>query len=186
MNKESEVALVPRKAGTLGKADGGAKRLLSGMVADTLSLAYKNQPAKTVFTVLRSKGSPEECCEFILKQELGTQYELSFLVFESEVELLQLAREHPFDLVLLYLGNVSWTRKGGTLADVAIETLGRLLAQYRKPIFATQGMKLAQQFESTGIAFLEAPFKVEEFIKVIRASAVSTSTMEKQNWQRPL
>jgi hypothetical protein len=168
MNEKNAFALVPRKSGAVEKTEPGAKRLLSGMVADTLELAKKNPPAKTVFTVLRSKGPIEEHCESMIKWELEPRYELRFIVFETEVELLQLARERPFDLIVLYLRNVSWTGKGGSLADVTIESLGRLSAQYRKPIFAMQGLKLAKQFEGTGIAFLQTPFRVEEFRRTLQ------------------
>jgi TPR repeat protein len=41
MNEKDNFALVPRAAGLLEKAEPGAKRILSGMVADTLALAKK-------------------------------------------------------------------------------------------------------------------------------------------------
>jgi len=43
MNGENNFAMVPRSPGALEKADPGTKRLLSGMVADTLALASKEK-----------------------------------------------------------------------------------------------------------------------------------------------
>jgi len=39
MNESDNSALVPRPPGALEKAEPGAKRILSGLVADTLALA---------------------------------------------------------------------------------------------------------------------------------------------------
>jgi hypothetical protein len=43
MNKGDNFALVPRPPGALEKAEPGAKRILSGMVADTLALLKKER-----------------------------------------------------------------------------------------------------------------------------------------------
>ncbi len=47
MNENSDFALVPRPPGTLQNAEPGARRILSGMVADTLALAKKDPPSKS-------------------------------------------------------------------------------------------------------------------------------------------
>jgi DNA-binding NtrC family response regulator len=44
MNEKNRFTLVPRPPGTLEKAEPGAKRILSGMVADTLALVKKESP----------------------------------------------------------------------------------------------------------------------------------------------
>jgi CheY-like chemotaxis protein len=46
MNEADNFALVPRPPDALEKAEPGAKRILSGMVADTLALAKKESPQK--------------------------------------------------------------------------------------------------------------------------------------------
>jgi predicted ATP-grasp superfamily ATP-dependent carboligase len=47
MNERGNSALVPRPPGSLEKAEPGAKRILSNMVADTLALAKKETPRKS-------------------------------------------------------------------------------------------------------------------------------------------
>jgi Leucine Rich Repeat (LRR) protein len=45
MNEKNDFALVPRSSGALEKAEPGAKRILAGMVADTLALANRDSRA---------------------------------------------------------------------------------------------------------------------------------------------
>jgi DNA-binding NtrC family response regulator len=47
MSGNNDFALVPRPPGALERAEPGAKRILSGMVADTLALAKKGPPRKS-------------------------------------------------------------------------------------------------------------------------------------------
>jgi len=47
MNQKNDLALVPRLPGALEKGEPGAKRILSGMVADTLALAKKEPSRKS-------------------------------------------------------------------------------------------------------------------------------------------
>ena len=166
------------------------------MVADTLALAKQGQPAKPVFTVLRSKDLIGEVYEAVIKSELESRYELRFISFETEAEMLQLAREQPFDLTILYLGNVSWAGTGmsgsagrdtlnaenlGNVSwagtgmsgwgpvDRAVVGLGRLRAQHGKPIIAMQGLDLTKRFEGTGVTFLMAPVNMQEFRRALEA-----------------
>lgn len=44
MNEKNDFTLVPKPPSGLGRSEPGAKRILSGMVADTLVLAKKEQP----------------------------------------------------------------------------------------------------------------------------------------------
>src|ERR1035437_1990669 len=146
------------------KAAPGAKRILCGIVSDTLTLAKKESPAKPVFTVLRSKGSPEEMFEMIITEELEQRYDLRFICFETEAEMLKLVQQRSFDLIALYLWNVFWN--GTTLdllVDRAVEVLGRLKAQHGKPIIASQGLDLTERFERVGVTFLPAPFDIQTF-----------------------
>jgi CheY-like chemotaxis protein len=168
MHEKNDFALVPRSPTTVEKAEPGAHRVLSRMIADTLTLAQKGRPAKLVFTVLRSIDSIEDVCEAVIKTELESRYELRFVSFETEAELLKLARERLFDLAVVYMGNVSWTSQG-PLVDRAVIGLGRLRAQHGKPIIAMQGSDLTKRFEGTGVTFLMAPFNVQEFRRVLQA-----------------
>jgi len=56
MSEKSDFALVPRSPGALEKAQPGRKRILSGMVADTLALARKESFTKPPFAVLLGLG----------------------------------------------------------------------------------------------------------------------------------
>jgi hypothetical protein len=47
MNEKDKFALVPRPPTALEKTEPGAKRILTGMVADTLVLAHKAADAET-------------------------------------------------------------------------------------------------------------------------------------------
>jgi CheY-like chemotaxis protein len=169
MNAKNDSALVPRSPTAVEKAEPGAQRILSGMIADTLTLAKQRRAVKPIFTVLRSNDPIGEVYEAVIKMELESRYELRFISFATEAELLKLAREWPFDLAVLYLGNVSWMRTQGPLVDRAVEGLGRLRAQHGKPVIAMQGLDLAKRFEGTGVAFLIVPFKVQEFRRVLQA-----------------
>jgi hypothetical protein len=60
MNDNNNFALVPRPPGVLEKAEPGAKRILSGMVADTLELTKRNQSA---LSAARFRIGEYEWCE---------------------------------------------------------------------------------------------------------------------------
>ncbi|HXT40598.1 MAG TPA: response regulator [Candidatus Angelobacter sp.] len=182
MNESDNFALVPMAPGAIEKAQLGAKRILSGMVADTLALAKKEPSAKPVFTALLGKDHFADLYRLLLKSQLGEQYDLNIIQFESATELLKLAEEHAFDFVAVYLLNIVWD--AGVYSDMvcadaawgkwnfsrAHEVLGRLYSSYGKPIFATQGLELTKEFEGTGVAFVTAPFEIEAFRNVIKAS----------------
>jgi len=169
---KDNLRLVPQQPGALERAEPGKQRILCSMVADTLALAKQGQPAKPVFTVLRSKDLIGEVYEAVIKSELESRYELRFISFETEAEMLQLAREQPFDLTILYLGNVSWAGTGMSgwgPVDRAVVGLGRLRAQHGKPIIAMQGLDLTKRFEGTGVTFLMAPVNMQEFRRALEA-----------------
>ncbi len=126
-------------------------------------------PAKPRFTVLRSACGIGEMYEILIGEELKSRFELRFASFGTEAELLGLTRELPVDLTVLYLWNVSWMRAHGSLVDRAVDVLGRLTAQHRRPIIAIQGLNLAKRFEGTGVTFLLAPVTNREFLRTLHA-----------------
>lgn len=155
--------LVRRPSSAIEKAAPGAKRILSGMVADTLALA------KPVFTVLMCDDQISEIVELLIKTEWNQKFTLRFIRFSRTTELLKLVREQSFDLLFLYVGNVQWDTFIFDYPQAA-EFLAELKAQYGKPIIATQGLDLRKSFEATDVTFIQAPFSVEEFRDALKAN----------------
>lgn len=181
MNNKSSLVLDIQATGVpapIGIVEPGAKRILSGMVADTLALA-RSEKAKPLFTVLAGSDHFVDLWKFLVKSKLRERYEVRILRFETETELIRLANEHPFDLVCLYLGNIFWTEfkgphQGDWLTDDfflqhMVETLAKLQRTYGKPIIATQGMDWSKRFSGTGVSFLQAPFQVEEMRRAVES-----------------
>jgi TPR repeat protein/DNA-binding response OmpR family regulator len=157
MNNADKFALVPRPPGALEKAEPGAKRILSGMIADVLALAKPTQPTKPARSVLLLKDDTfDEMWEMVLKSKFGQINNLRFTRFESASELLSLAHKENFDLIIMYFGNVRW--------DVPDRDPFDLLAslEYGQRIIVTQGLDLSEQCARIGASFLESPFKLEE------------------------
>jgi DNA-binding response OmpR family regulator len=186
MNENGHFALVPRPSSAIEKAEPGAKRILSGMVADTLALA-KNGKSKPQFLVLAGADHFADLWEVLLKSKLQERYEVRILRFETDAELIRLATEHPFDLVFLYLGNIRWTEFKGQhqkdwltndfLLQHMVGTLAHLQRTHDKPIIATQGMDWAHKFSGTGVSFFQAPFRMEDVWPVVEASLAEHSKM---------
>lgn len=168
MNARDKFALVPRPPGALEKAEPGARRIMSGMVADTLALVKKDSPEKPAFTALLGLDIFAGCIELILRSKLGGIHNLRFHYFARSSELLKLAEEHLFDLVFMYMGNITWdiASAGGPWAR-QYGILGELKARYGKPIVVTHGYDLSQigalsaELEPKGVIFLSIPYTVE-------------------------
>jgi hypothetical protein len=167
-------ALVQKSSSAVGKAAPGAKRVLSGMVKDTLALA------KPIFTVLLGdslmpdeigNGLFGELVESVIKSDWQKRYSLKFIHFKREAELFELAKNQPFDLIFLYVSNVEWATSDPRINkdfSKPVEVLSKIKNRYGKPIIATQIDDLRQSFEGTGIIFLHAPLNIEELRKIIR------------------
>src|SRR5208282_5973874 len=154
MSEKNDFALVPRPPGAVEKAAPGAKRILSGIVADTLALAKKEPYGKPTLTVLvGGDASTIEAFQTMIKYIVNEECDLRFIQFLTETELIRAVEDQPFDLIVVYLWGVYWSTWGGGFVARAVEVLARLKAQYRKPIFAQQGMDLREQFEGTGVTF---------------------------------
>jgi DNA-binding NtrC family response regulator len=169
MNEPDNFALVPKPPNALEKAEPGAKRILSGMVADTLALAKKEQGTKPNLTVLfgdYEHSSQHECFRVVLRDD----YNLKIVCSDSAVELLKLAEQQPFDLIVANLTCV----RGGDLFDV----LKQLKAHYNKPHILLsswagpiwRGRIFSDLLKQAGIdAYLEIPWEIAEM-----RSAVAT------------
>ncbi len=96
MSERSDFALVPRPAGALEKAEPGAKRILSGMVADTLALARKEQVAKPrgKLLIVDDEETIRQSMRVIFKDE----YDL-FLAGDGRTAV-ELAKQNDIDVVV--------------------------------------------------------------------------------------
>jgi hypothetical protein len=174
MSEKNNYAIVRKPSSTVEKAAPGAKRVLAGMVKDTLALA------KPVFTVFLGdslmsgeigNGLFSEIVESVIKSDWQKYYSLKFFHFKREAELLNLASDTPFDFIFLYVSNVEWaTGDPRIIKDFSkpVEVLSKIKTRYGKPIIATQIDDLSQSFEGTGVIFLQSPLNVEELRKIIR------------------
>jgi hypothetical protein len=162
---KNNLSLVPQSPLSLEGSGPAAHSILSRMIADALALAKEPQFGNTSFTVLTSTGPLESLCRSLIKRELEPRFEARFLTFESEKELMNLARSHPFDLIVVYLFNVRWECS----LEQSIKILTRLKHQYLKPIIAHQGLNLTNKFEGTGILFFQTPFLINEFLPALKS-----------------
>lgn len=169
MLEMNDFALILRPLGALEKAEPGAKRVLSSMVADTLALT------KPILRVLVGhRGSIGDAFEMVLKFELGRKFNLRFFRFgdklgfgsRSETELLKLAQECPFDLIFAY----------SYLKAKEKELFARLKAQYAKPIIVTNlslhdSSFFPSELVEAGVvdAFLPSPFTIYDFRSALKA-----------------
>jgi TPR repeat protein len=130
MSKKSDFALVPRPPSALEKAEPGAKRILSGMVADTLALipVRLNAEAKDWFEKGSSYFKTNNYTEAVrwyrkaaeqnyplAQYDLGICYERGWGVAQDEVEALKWYRkaaEQNYALAQYALGYCHWRGQG--------------------------------------------------------------------------
>ena len=102
--KHNDFRLARRPSSAVEKAAPGAKRILSGMVADTLALGKKERAAKTVFLAATCGGplTAEGLQTLIsspLQKILGNSYAVELSAFEYTGDLL--GTPSNFDLIFV-------------------------------------------------------------------------------------
>lgn len=133
----------------------------------------RRKAPKAPFTVLAGDDHFADLWFGLLKSRWGSHRDISLLRFKTDTELVRLARDHFFDLICVYLGNIhraqfkgprpgNWLHNS-SLLDHIVQTLSRIKRDYGKPIIALQGIDRAAWFEGTGVAFLQVPFQVADF-----------------------
>ncbi len=163
MNEKNDFALVPRAPGALEKAEPGVRRILSGMVADTLALAKKESPQEARPLRIIMVDDVDTTLE-------GITYMMQFLLPEATILTFQWAgdglkeveQQHP-DLFTM-----DWTH----CAMPGPEILQRLATMgVRCPIFVIsacadmiQKGNLLRDYLATGlnVTLLSKPFTVEQ------------------------
>jgi TPR repeat protein len=177
MNEKSNSALVPRPPSALEKAMPGARRILSGMVADALALAKKEQaPVKRKFRVLTCSGEEAIVATWtaIIRERLGQGYEVNVTDRPTGAEILEFVQQQPIDLIIAMVNNVLVPATDGDDRILkAVELLVRLKAEYGIPIiafstFEPTSFDLPELLKRGGIdAFLSAPFEIGDALKVL-------------------
>ncbi len=161
MYESSNSALVPRAPSSLEKAEPGAKRILSGMVADTLALAKKEPPRESGPLRIVVVDDEPYCLEAF---ELIIRYwfkDVTLLLFSNSSEAWQeLAREGP-DLLILDM----------PLSGLEILPL---LAEHKVkyPIVATSAFYSEKEMRQhadpkLNVSFLWKPFDAETLVKAL-------------------
>ena len=111
------------------------------------------------YTVLVGLDHFSYIIEMIVQIRFWKTRHLRFIYFSRSSELIRLADWHSFDFAFMYLGNIVWDERaddGSYLGAAGI--LSKLKTRYNKPIIVTQGLNLTEEYASTGVAFLTAPF----------------------------
>jgi CheY-like chemotaxis protein len=127
MNKTNNSALAPRAPGALEKAAPGVRRILSGMVADTLALAKKEPPQKARplrIIMVDDVDTTLDSIKFVVQYLLPEATILAFQLAGDGVE--EVERQHP-DLF-----TTDWTHAGMPGAEI-LERLAAMKVKY--PIF---------------------------------------------------
>ncbi len=106
MNEADSFALVPRPPGALEKAEPDGKRILSGMVADTLALVNKESPHERVLSVLVA-GSLDswfgEMFTLLIPQVIVEPVSVEVEHCQGTGTLLKTLEHRTFDIAFVYL-----------------------------------------------------------------------------------
>ncbi|HTX22703.1 MAG TPA: response regulator [Candidatus Aquilonibacter sp.] len=100
MNDEkNDFALVPRPTGALEKAESGAKRVLSGMVKDTLALVKQGTLSILIGGFSGNRWS--SLFQILIESQWKNQYSINVSTEQDVAGMIQRAERQPFDLFLL-------------------------------------------------------------------------------------
>lgn len=178
MQEKDDFGLVPRPSSAIQAEQPRAKRIMERIVEDALTLAKDAHPTKPRLTVLLAKDEfISEGMEIILRWKLEGQRDLNFMYFDRATQLVQLTEAHDFDLIMFYLGTITWDIGRGHWAlgygnwhlniyEPIVEFLGNLKSRYGKPIWVTQGLDLTQRFADVGVTFAPAPYAISDLESV--------------------
>ncbi len=130
MGVKHDFALVPKQPNSLETASPGARRILSGMIADTLMLAKTNPSAKTALSVVIGGFSGIRwpvLFKAIIESQWGDQFDVKITSETNAMNLLTSVGQALVDLFILHVDK-----------DADCSSIGELLvglkARYGKPI----------------------------------------------------
>jgi hypothetical protein len=185
-------SLIRRPASSIEKAEPGAKRVLSGMVSDTLALAGRRLVTKPVVSVAMCGWTDylPEMIELMLRRELATQSSVEFKFFFWTTDFIEAARQSRFDLVILLLNpgifsrketaerrrgrEFNWADHGDEIN--AYEFIANVKQEFGKPIFIISNeiqyslnQNSRAKFKKAGAdAMFGMPFTSDEFLSALR------------------
>jgi mannitol/fructose-specific phosphotransferase system IIA component (Ntr-type)/CheY-like chemotaxis protein len=176
MNEHDNFALVPRQPGAIEKAEPGAKRVLSGMVADTLTLAKKGTSQKTRplrIVMVNDEPGVLKSFEIIIQRWFKDVVVLCF--DNSAAAYDELMRTDP-DLLIT----------DDTMPGMSGHELCQRLFDSRVayPIIVDSAWEPTEQwvreFASRGlnISFLPVPCDIESILKAVEAALKTPRNME--------
>ena len=176
MNDENSFALVKRPPSVVEKAEPGAKRILSGMVADTLALVKEEHSAKREIRVLTCSGEEAILASWkgIIQVHLGEAYDVNVTDRNTGSKILEYVRQQPIDLIVAMVNNILVPASDGNDRILkAIELLAHLKAEYGMPIiafstFVPESFDLPELLKQGGINnFLWAPYEFKDALKAL-------------------
>jgi hypothetical protein len=192
MNKKNGFALVRMPSNAVEKAAPGAKRILSGMVTDTLALRKKHSSRHEFWVAIcgYDDGSGEELtsylqkimpdnwrgqlnCFFYADEEIrATDQKIFELCFEG---LMKASKRNFFELFFVFLNLDPPLNLDRPEVQ---ELFDNLKSKFQKPIIIiSHGVIYAREVSSSlaetgATAFFSAPFDLEHFEKALIASGI--------------
>ncbi len=156
MNEENDFPPVPRPPGALEKAEPGAKRILSGMVADTLALVKKVQRPKPRIVVVEDESVIMQFMESFIRDWFK---DVALLLFSNSSEAWQELSQADPDLLILQT-----PMEGQELLPLLAERKAKF------PILVTSGYfgekELRQRAgPNLNVSVLLKPFSPEQFYR---------------------
>jgi len=157
VNKNNDIALLPRPASALEKAEPGAQRILSGMVADTLALV-KKKPLRIVLV------NDDECVLRVTETVIRCLFkDIEVLTFDHPREAMQELGQRSPDLLITDTQMPYMT---------GMEMIQRLLdkkANY--PMLLTGGNdsneKGVGELANPNVSFLRQPFTTTQLLEIV-------------------
>jgi DNA-binding NtrC family response regulator len=162
MNEKNDFALVPRPSSTLEKAEPGAKRILSGMVVDTLALVKKVQRPKPRIVVVDDEEGPRELFKILIRKWFK---DVTLLLFDDPVKAWHELSETDPDLLIT----------DGEMPGLRTDELLRRLAEKRviyPVVLMSSWDPTAQHVQAClkldlKVTFLQKPFTPSSFLKLV-------------------
>ncbi len=163
MSEKSDFALVPKPPGSLGKAEPGAKRILSGMVADTLALVRK-EPSPPRIVVVNDNPPVLEAWGVMIRH---WSKDATLELFEGPIEAWQELSQTDPDLLITAVAMSGLRGK-----DIVQRLMDRKVTYPIIVISAYEPEKLwVREFASKGlnVSFLAMPFDFKSLRKLLDA-----------------
>lgn len=178
MNNSDRRDYFPSKRKTFGPVEEGAlgaKRILSGEVADTPAPANNKPPDKRVLRVLTCSGDRDisELLQGLIQTHLGNGCVVEVTDRWKATEILEVVKRQSFDIIIPLVNNVIIPTYGGDRIRKTVELLADMKAQYGMPIVALSGFKpsfdLPELLKQAGVdAFFWMPFDNGEFLSAVQ------------------